>query len=581
MTSNKSNWVTYPDLILKVNESNNGGLETDMFKGHPKGLFVLFFANMGERFGYYTMLSILVFFLQAQFGFSRETEGVIYLVFMFGIYFIPFFGGILADKVGYGKTVTTGILLMILGYALMGIPGHSIYFVYFSLFVIASGTGFFKGNLVVILGNLYEDQGYKKMHDAAFNIFYMGINIGAFFAPYAAEALRNWLLGSSGFTYLANVPGMAHQFLKGKLEDITELQNIATSQMGESFTNLTDFCNQYLAALSKGYNAAFALAAVSIAISLLIFLGFKKYYKKADYLSRKRVETSETVQPLTPRQTKERIYALIMVFAVVIFFWMAFHQNGLILSWFARDYTVGIVGSFTKIFFDLPAFLAVIFAIIGLVFIVRKSSTAAVRGLGVGLMAAAAVVLYWRYGTFEETNSISPELFQSFNPIFVVFLTPVILAYFAWLSKRDKEPSSPKKIAYGMMIMVVGWVLMFIVSLGLPGQKALEGMGGVSPILVSPYWLISLYFSLTIAELFISPMGLAFVARVSPPQYKGMMQGSWLAATAVGNSLCGVIAIPYARLALWQTFALLTITSIAAGGAMFLMLKRLERLTKS
>jgi POT family proton-dependent oligopeptide transporter len=540
-----------------------------MFKGHPKGLIVLFFANMGERFGYYTMLSILVFFLQAQFGLTRETEGMIYLVFMFGIYFIPFFGGILADRIGYGKTITTGIILMILGYALMGIPGHSIYFVYLSLFVIASGTG------------LYEDQGYKKMHDAAFNIFYMGINIGAFFAPYAAEALRNWLLSSSGFTYLANVPGMAHQFLKGKLADITELQTIATSQMGKSFTNLTDFCHQYLAALSKGYNAAFALAAVSIVISLLIFISFKKYYKKADYLSRKRVETSESVQPLTPQQTKERIMALIMVFAVVIFFWMAFHQNGLILSWFARDYTVGIVGSFTKIFFDLPAFLAVIFAIIGLVFLLRRTFKGSMKLVGVGLIAAAVIVLNWRYSTFEEANPISPELFQSFNPIFVVFLTPVILAYFAWLSKRDKEPSSPKKIAIGMMIMVVGWVLMFIVSLGLPSQKALEGMGGVSSILVSPYWLVSLYFTLTIAELFISPMGLAFVARVSPPQYKGMMQGSWLAATAVGNSLCGIIAIPYARLALWQTFALLTVTSLAAGGAMFLMLKKLERLTKS
>jgi dipeptide/tripeptide permease len=124
VVSNKFSPVTYPDLILQINESNYGGLDTDMFKGHPKGLFVLFFANMGERFGYYTMLSILVYFLQAQFGFSRETEGVIYLVFMFGIYFIPFFGGILADRIGYGKTITTGIILMILGYALMGIPGH-------------------------------------------------------------------------------------------------------------------------------------------------------------------------------------------------------------------------------------------------------------------------------------------------------------------------------------------------------------------------------------------------------------------------------------------------------------------------
>jgi POT family proton-dependent oligopeptide transporter len=527
------------------------------------------------------MIPIFALFLQAQFGLSSEAVGTIYGVFLFGVYFIPFFGGILADRIGYGKTITTGILLMILGYALMGIPGQALWFIYVSLFIIAAGTGFFKGNLVVILGNLYEDQGYKKMHDAAFNIFYMGINIGAFFAPYAATTLRDWLLGSSGFTYLANVPGMAHQFLKGKLGDITELQTIATSQMGESFTNLTDFCHQYLAALSKGYNAAFALAGVSIIISLVIFISFKKYYRKADYLHKKRAETDESVQPLTPKQVKERLLALVMAFAVVIFFWMAFHQNGLILTWFARDYTVGSVGSFTKIFFDLPAFLAVIAAVIGLVFLLRRSSKAAMRGLGIGLLAVAAVVLYWRYGTFAETNPISPELFQSFNPIFVVFLTPLVITFFAWLGKRNKEPSSPKKIAIGMMIMAVGWIAMVIVAKGLASPKSLESVGGVSSFLVSPYWLIGLYFTLTIAELFISPMGLAFVARVSPPQYRGMMQGSWLAATAVGTLLSGLIAYPYAALELWQSYALLLIATVAAGGLMFLMLKKLERLTKS
>jgi len=552
-----------------------------MFKGHPKGLFVLFFANMGERFGYYTMIPIFALFLQAQFGLSSEAVGTIYGVFLFGVYFIPFFGGILADKIGYGKTITAGILLMILGYALMGIPGQALWFIYVSLFIIAAGTGFFKGNLVVILGNLYEDQGYKKMHDAAFNIFYMGINIGAFFAPYAATALRDWLLGSSGFTYLANVPGMAHQFLKGKLGDITELQTIATSQMGESFTNLTDFCHRYLAALSKGYNAAFALAGVSIIISLVIFTSFKKYYRKADYLHKEKAETDKSVQSLTPKQVKERLLALVMVFAVVIFFWMAFHQNGLILTWFARDYTVGSVGSFTKIFFDLPAFLAVIAAIIGLVFLLRRSSKAAMRGAGIGLMAVGAVVLYWRYSTFERTNPISPELFQSFNPIFVVFLTPLVITFFAWLGKRNKEPSSPKKIAIGMMIMAIGWIAMVIVAKGLASPKSLESVGGASSFLVSPYWLIGLYFTLTIAELFISPMGLAFVARVSPPQYRGMMQGSWLAATAIGTLLSGLIAYPYAALELWQSYALLLAASVAAGGLMFLMLKKLERLTKS
>jgi POT family proton-dependent oligopeptide transporter len=284
---------------------------------------------------------------------------------------------------------------------------------------------------------------------------------------------------------------------------------------------------------------------------------------------------------LTPKQVKERIFALVMVFAVVIFFWMAFHQNGLMLTWFARDYTVGTVGAFTKIFFDLPAFLSVIGIIIGLVFLLRKRIKGAMKAVGAGLIVLGAVVLFWRYGTFGDTNPISPEPFQAFNPIFVVFLTPLVLALFAWLSKRNKEPSSPKKIAIGMMIMAAGWVIMVVAAQGLASPKSLEAVGGVSSILVSPYWLISLYFALTVAELFISPMGLAFVARVSPPQYRGIMQGSWLAATAIGNLLCGFIAIPYARLELWQSYGLLLLFSAAAGIMMFLMLKKLERFTKT
>lgn len=551
-----------------------------MFKGHPKGLIVLFFANMGERFGYYTMIPIFSLFLQAKFGLSAESTGAIYGAFLFGIYFIPFFGGILADKLGYGKTVITGIVFMILGYALMGIPGQSLNFVYVALFVIALGTGFFKGNLVVILGNMYEEQGLKKMHDAAFNIFYMGINIGAFFAPYAADGLRNWLMASKGFTYVASLPAMAHQFINGKLEDASQLEAIAREQMGAGFTNLNDFCNRYIEALSAGYNAAFALAAVSIVISLLIFIGFRKYYKKADYVHDKNAPTTDA-EILSPTQVKERIMALLMVFSVVIFFWMAFHQTGLTLTWFARDYTANTVGAFTKTFFDLPAFLAVIFFIIGLVFLLGKNFKGKTKASGAALVAASVAIFYWRYSGFSDSNSIRPELFQSFNPIFVVFLTPLILAFFAWLNKRGKEPSSPKKIGIGMMIMAVGWVILVVAAQGQPSPKELADTGTISSMLVSPYFLISLYFTLTVAELFISPMGLAFVAKVSPPQFRGMMQGGWLAATAVGNLLSGLIAIPYARMQLWQTYALLMLTSVIAGGLMFLMLRKLERITKT
>jgi POT family proton-dependent oligopeptide transporter len=412
----------------------------------------------------------------------------------------------------------------------------------------------------------------------------MGINVGAFLSPFAATWIRNFLLKGDGFIYNARIPGMAHQFLKGTLQNIAEYEDIAKNMIGSSFTNLTSFSNQYIASLGRGYNAGFAIASVSIIISLLIFLFFKKYYKHADYLQKNKIKTGEPSVELTPLQSRNRVFALIMVFAVVIFFWMAFHQNGLILTVFAKNYTVGTVGPITKLFFDLPAFLSIIAVIIGLVLLIMKRFAGRVKLLGLAISVVGAFIVNWRYGVFSglgNQNAISAELFQSFNPIFVVFMTPVILGIFAFLRSKDKEPSSPRKIGIGMLIMGFGWLILITAAVtnNLASPQELVSIGGVSSVLTSPYWLISMYFGMTIAELFISPMGLAYVAKVSPPKFRGTMQGGWLAATAVGNLLSGVMAFPYAKLELWQTYSILVVTSCLAGGIMFAMLKKLNRLT--
>ncbi len=552
-----------------------------MFKGHPKGLYVLFFSNMGERFGYYTMMSIFILYLGAKFGWTKEDLGLVWAFFLGAVYFLPFFGGILADKIGYGKTVTLGIITMIAGYGLMSIPGMSPYFIFFALFVIAAGTGLFKGNLVVILGNLYEEKGLKKIHDAAFNVFYMGINIGAFFAPYAATGIRDYLLETKGLNYEAKAPGMAHEYMQGTLESTAEFETLAREMVGAEFTTLDAFAKLYTEALSSSYNMAFAIAAASIVVSLVIFTMFRKYYKHADYLQKDKKKSGEEVVELTPQQTKDRMTALFLVFAVVVFFWMAFHQNGLTLTWFAKDYTVGEVGPVTKIFFDLTAFLAVIGAVIGLVFLVGKNSMTKIRVIGLVLLAVGVGVAWWRYSGFTSEEKISPEPFQSFNPIFVVFLTPIILGIFAFLNKKGKEPSAPKKIGIGMIITAAAYIIMVAGSVGMQSPAVLKPMGGVSPVLVTPYYLIGTYFALTVAELFLSPMGLSFVAKVSPPKYRGMMQGGWLAATAVGNILSGLVAIPYAKMELWHSFALLMGFCVLSAVFMFAILKRLERATKS
>ena len=181
-----------------------------MFKGQPKGLFALALANTGERFGYYTMLAIFMLFIQAKFGLSTAVAGQIYAIFLAAVYFMPFFGGMLADKIGYGKCVTTGIAVMFTGYLCLSIPtpasGLGMTLMILALLLVSIGTGLFKGNLQVLVGNLYDDPKYSAKRDSAFSLFYMAINIGAMFAPSAATAITNWRLAKFGLVYNGDIP---------------------------------------------------------------------------------------------------------------------------------------------------------------------------------------------------------------------------------------------------------------------------------------------------------------------------------------------------------------------------------------
>jgi len=561
-----------------------------MLKGHPRGLLVAFFANMGERFGYYTMLAIFVLYLQAKFGYSTAEAGQIYGGFLFGIYFLPLLGGIIADNwLGYGKTIILGTIVMFIGYAMLAVPDMGIGMVIGSLSVISLGTGFFKGNLQVLVGNMYDDPKYDANRDNAFNIFYMGINIGAFFAPSAAEGISNYILGKHHLVYDARVPHWAHEFLDGKLNDTSEYLAVAMKQLGDKFTNLTDFSNHYIQVLSQSYNAGFAIAAISMVISLLIFVGFRKYYKNAD-LTEKQKSLSEAhkdqVIELSKEQIKQRLIALFLVFSVVIFFWMAFHQNGFTMTIFARDYTQHIVGRYTFILFDLKALLPILAAIIGVVLIINKKIKSTGKIIGAILVVAGIGVAYWAIGTFNDEMPITPAKFQHFNPIFIVFLTPVVVGFFTWLRRKSKEPSSPKKIGFGMIITAISYALMMYIAYSFShgySPKDLSASGGVVPtnMLASPYWLIGTYFSLTIAELFLSPMGISFVSKVSPPKMKGLMQGGWLGATALGNLGAGLVGYFWDKLEIWQFFGILVGLTLLSALFIFSVMKLLEKAASS
>lgn len=563
-----------------------------MFKGQPKGLFALALANTGERFGYYTMLAIFMLFLQAKFGWEQAAASQVYSIFLAAVYFMPVVGGWLADKIGYGKCVVTGISVMFLGYVLLAIPtaanGLGVALMIGALALISVGTGLFKGNLQVMVGNLYDDPKYASRRDSAFSLFYMAINIGAMFAPSAATAITNRFLAKAGLIYKADIPALAHQVLDGSISEVNaarlgELQAMMPSA-DVTAMSASDFSGFYISHLSEAYNMGFAVACVSLIVSIIIYFACRSWFKHADVNAKQAASSNAPVEELTPKQTKDRIIALCLVFAVVIFFWMAFHQNGQSLTWFARDYTQASTTGSTRLGFNiwiLALIAASIYTLFG-IFQSEKISTKAICGVvTAGLWAGAYAI----YAGLPEVLEIQPQLFQQFNPFYVVFLTPISMAIFSALAAKKSpkhpeglEPSAPTKIGLGMFVAALGYLIMIFGSIGQASPAELQGT--VSPDPVVPMYLISTYLVLTFAELLLSPMGISFVSKVAPPKYKGLMMGLWFAATAVGNYLSSIPGLLWMNVPLWANWAILMALCVIAGAIMFAMLKKINAATK-
>ena len=567
------------------------------------------------------MMAILVLFLQAKFGLSAEKAGGIYSWFYFSIYALALLGGILADATRkYKLVILSGILIMFAGYIIMAVPGMTLTITIIGLFTIALGNGLFKGNLQAVVGQMYDDPKYASLRDSAFMIFYMGINIGALFAPFAATGMRNWWLKTNGFLHDASLPSLCHQFINGTLTDTSTFQQLADkSNLSGHVTDLSTFAHSYLEVFSRGYNYAFGIAACTMVISLLVYIIFNKYLPNKE---KKATEVSEKVEfnfntlaaaigamgitafglhfikpvgwtagfafglfaafvtwiVLTARKEEmSRIVALILVFIVVIFFWMSFHQNGLTLTLFARDYSAKTVNAFTNLFFNVISLLAVCGSVAGLVLILRKGNGVIVKISGGLLFLLALLVTYFKYAGASATNAISPEIFQSFNPLFVVALTFPVMGFFAWLKKKNIEPSVPKKIGFGMIIAAVGFIILMISSLNLSSPHMLKGSPVPDAERVSSYWLISIYLVLTVAELFLSPMGLSFVSKVAPSRFQGLMQGGWLLATAVGNKLLFVGTLLWDKVELWQLWLVFILCCLTSAAFIFSILKKLEK----
>lgn len=593
-----------------------------MLKGHPKGLVVAFFANMGERFGFYTMMAILVLFLQVKFGLTEQEAGSYYSWFYFGIYALALVGGLVADSTNkYKLVIFGGILIMLSGYILMSIPGLTLTLTLVSLFIIAFGNGMFKGNLQAVVGQLYDDPKYNKLRDSAFMVFYMGINVGAFFAPFAATGVRNWWLKTNGFLHDGSLPALCHQYIDGKITDTAQFQLLAQkATISGQVSDLGQFAHHYLEVFARGYNYAFGVAAGAMVLSLLVYIFFQKHLPNKEKVSSAqavKIENGATsiifalVAAATAfcilyfglnvldialavslfvafatwiilsanKEEKPRVMALIMVFVVVIFFWMSFHQNGLTLTFFARDYIAKEVGPFTNLFFGPWSILSVFGALAGLFVAIGKNKTRYERLIGLALFFVGSALAYYDVQSSQQENAIAPEIFQSFNPLFIVFLTPLVMSIFGWLNKKEIEPSTPKKIGFGMIIAALAFLLILVASLNMVSPHTLNGQAVPDSSRVTPYWLINGYLVFTIAELFLSPMGLSFVSKVAPPRFQGLMQGGWLLATAVGNKLLVVGSFFWSRLDLWMLWSIFIVCCLLSAAFMFSMLKKLERVT--
>lgn len=462
-----------------------------MFEGQPKGLWTLALANTGERFGYYTMLAVFALFLGENFGFAAGTASEIYTWFLTLVYFLPLFGGMAADKWGYSRMVVIGIFIMFMGYLLLSIPlgGGTVAVVAMgaALLLVSLGTGMFKGNLQVMVGDLYNDPKFADKRDSGFSLFYMLINVGALFAPTAAIKIMDWAQLSLGYSK------------------------------------------------ADSYHFAFAVACVSVIASICIYYFGKSTFRQVLSVKKeKKTTTDAPVEEMSPAETRERIICLVLVFAVVIFFWMAFHQNGLTLTWFADEFTATKSSGAESMLFNVANLVACIFLVYGL-FGIFQSATSKAKSIYGGIIVLGLAILGYNYCNLESEITLSAPIFQQFNACFVVMLTPVSIALFGWLAKKGKEPKAPVKIGLGMLVAGAAYLLMTLSSIGLPATDHPNHVADVTPNL-----LVSTYLILTFAELLLSPIGISLVTKVAPPKYRGMMMGGWFVATALGNKLVSI-----------------------------------------
>lgn len=542
-----------------------------MLAKHPKALYVISLVSFFERMAYYILFAVLTLFIQSSYNISLRWTGVIYALFLFFVYILGIGGGWLADRrLGYERSCLAGMVIMLAGYVLLVIPCHSPALLLVILFILAVGNGLYKSNMVTLLGEAYEGNAFKGQRDAGFNIFYMSFNAGAMISPFLAFYASTITMRYEGFSYDPRLYELARKFLAGMFVDELSLRQLMAGQPGYVAGDITAFCRKYLEAVSMGYHVAFGIAALAMAVALLIFVLLKKQLAFSGI--RKTTIEDETLQ--NKANDRERVQLLLMVMAVMMFFWMSFYQNGYALTLFANQYVVSKVNSFTFLFFDFVSVVLLVPVFIFLSLILRKEIPARWKVAGALFAVASGLAIMFRYKSFSGDYLIKAEMFQYFNPFFCLVATPFLLLLFRKLG--DKQPSTRQKMMLGMLLTALAFLLLSLGSLHLPSPHSLQG--GISFVQVSPWWLIGMYFITTVAELLLNPIGMSFVSKVSPPHLRGLMQGSWFGSMAAGNLLSGIVgAFLWNSLELWQFFLIFIVTSFISAQIIFLLGKKFKK----
>jgi len=538
-----------------------------MWKKHPKALPFLFFSEMWERFGYYLMIGIFTLYLKdvkAGYAMTEAESADLYGTFIALVFLTPFIGGLLADRyLGYRKSIIIGGLMMGAGYCLMSV--HNIAMLYLSMTLVIVGNGFFKPNISTLLGNVYTTPQYIKQKDDGYNIFYMGINIGAFICNFFGAAL--YIKYGWGAAFIAAGVGMfigVGIFLIGtkhyKAFDVKK--GVTEKDMSMTRIILTIFVPSVVAGILGWLIPGTLVGSDSTDAFIFACLPVIYFYSSLFFSAK--------------AEEKRPIAALLAIFAVVVLFWAVFKQNGTALNTWADRYTDReVTGIAQKVFDKLNFSQSIIY---------KKDSIAKYDAQFRLQKKEGKVEKEVNYPVYfknipenkkpadGETISLwATNLSQSINPGWVILLTPLVVAFFTWLRRKNKEPSTATKIAFGLFISGLSALVMV-------GAVYASNNGGEK---ANVLWLITSYGVVTIGELLLSPMGLSLVSKLSPVRITSLMMGGWFLATSIGNKLSGVLATMWDNYShkagfFWLNFGLLMVATIMC----FAMLKWLNKIMK-